>query len=240
MTQGSRLEAQAAAFAEKLTRLLNETVCDHARVGMVIRPDGLAAIGTSLNSRTYQSAPHRLRTHGSAACWLTVTGRLYLDEDKYLTVERSAWVVSGGDEAEHEFFHYDYERGKDHYTEAHVQIEGANPHLEQLLQDCGRSRVALSKLHLPVGGKRFRPALEDVLEFLIDEGIVNAKPYARDALDRERTEFRRLQLKAAIRRDPDTAAAALRGLGYNLTEPEETTSGARVLPFRGFGRRKKR
>ena len=207
---------------------------------MVMRPDGLAAIGTSLNGQTYRSGPERLRTPTGTYRWLTVTGRLYLDEDRYLTVERSAWVVSGGEEAEHEFFHYDYERAKDHYTEAHLQVEGDNPHLEQLLEDCGRTRKALSKLHLPVGGKRFRPALEDVLEFLIDEGIVDAKPYAKDVLDRERTEFRRLQLKAAIRRDPDTAAAALRGLGYNLTEPQETGDGARVFEFPKLRRRKKR
>jgi hypothetical protein len=208
---------------------------------MVMRPDSLAAIGTSLDGRTYRSAPQRLRTPNGTYCWLTITGRLYLDEDKYLTVERSAWVVSGGPEAEYEFFHYDYERGKDHYTEAHLQVEGVNSHLEQLLEGCGRTRTALSKLHLPVGGKRFRPALEDVLEFLIDEGIVDAKPYARDVLERERTEFRRLQLKAAIRRDPDTAAAALRGLGYGVTEPEDADSGARVFDLRGrFGRRRKR
>jgi hypothetical protein len=211
-----------------LAHLLNDTVCDNARVGVVPRPDGLVGVGTSIDRRTYQPQPQRLRTINHAFCWLTVSARLYLDEDKYLTVERSAWIVSTGPSAEHQLFHYDYERGKDRYAEAHVQVEGRNAALEELLEQVGRPRKSLSKLHLPVGGKRFRPALEDVLEFLISEGIVDSKPYAADVLERYRSEFRRLQLKAAIRRDPDTAAAALRTIGYTCDEPAST---GLVLPF---------
>ena len=62
----------------------------------------------------------------------------------------------------------------------------------------------LGALHFPVGGKRFRPCLEDVIEFLAVERIVQKKDGYEKLLEAGRERFRRNQLMAAMRRDPET------------------------------------
>jgi hypothetical protein len=109
-----------------------------------------------------------------------------------------------------------------------------------LLKAVGRPKDDLSKIHLPVGGRRFRPALEDVLEALIDERIVSGSPIWRDVLNESRDEFRRRQLKAAIRREPDVAAAALRALRYTVEEPTPTSNVRSMLNRARRGKSKKR
>jgi hypothetical protein len=219
------LGADAQKYADSLTTLLTSTVCNHARVGVILRPDDVTAvIGTDPDGQTYRSKPVRLRTAPGAHCWLTVTSRFYLDSDGYLTAQKSAYVVSTGADAEYDLFHYDYERDKRDYTEAHIQVYADSAPLTELLTAVGRPKDDLSKIHLPVGGRRFRPALEDVLEALIDERIVTGSTIWRDVLNESRDEFRRRQLKAAIRREPDVAAAALRALHYSVEEPTPTSN----------------
>ena len=52
------------------------------------------------------------------------------------------------------------------------------------------------------------------------EGIIVPHPGWKRILDADRDEFRRRQLRAAIRNDPDTAVAALRKLKYDVREPD--------------------
>lgn len=61
-------------------------------------------------------------------------------------------------------FHYDYERDKADYPDAHMQVSAASAAWDELLAASGKKDGSLSKLHLPVGRMRCRPALEDILE----------------------------------------------------------------------------
>lgn len=71
----------------------------------------------------------------------------------------------------------------------------------------------LERLHFPVGGRRYRPALEDVVEFLITEGLAVPRDERwEDVLRAEREAFQRIQLHAAIRRDPDAGREVLKDL----------------------------
>ena len=70
-----------------------------------------------------------------------------------------------------------------------------------------------SRLHLPVGGRRFRPCLEDIIEFCIVERLVKPRHETwRDMLDVKRNQFYRRQLQAAVRQDPQAAVGALKHL----------------------------
>lgn len=82
-------------------------------------------------------------------------------------------------------------------------------------------RRELHRFHLPVGGRRFRPSVEDVIEFLAVEGLVEARPGWQDVVEVERAEFHRVQLLAAIRRDPETARQALDQLGWSVLPPDD-------------------
>lgn len=77
----------------------------------------------------------------------------------------------------------------------------------------------LSSLHLPVGGERFRPCLEDVLQFLITECGVDHKSEWEEAVRAGRERWRRRQLGAAVRDSPGEAARVLRELGWTVQEP---------------------
>jgi hypothetical protein len=74
----------------------------------------------------------------------------------------------------------------------------------------------MQDVHFPVGGPRFRPCLEDVLEMLIDEfGIDNAKE-SSNALARGRQKWRRIQTRTVVRDDPESAVTELKSLGYDV------------------------
>ncbi|AYY11516.1 hypothetical protein EF847_01040 [Actinobacteria bacterium YIM 96077] len=109
--------------------------------------------------------------------------------------------------------HYDYERGKDTYPEAHLQVYGTSPALKSMTKASGVRRVAgLEKLHFPVGGRRYRPTLEDIVEFLIVEKFATGRDGWEQVVQENRDRFLEIQLRAAIRRRPDVAHQVLNEL----------------------------
>lgn len=76
-----------------------------------------------------------------------------------------------------------------------------------------------AELHLPVGGHRMRPALEDVLLFLKREFAIDTVDGWKAVIDEHLRSWRLTQLKTAVRDAPDSAAQVLRGLGYTVVEP---------------------
>jgi hypothetical protein len=94
----------------------------------------------------------------------------------------------------------------------------------------GRRAVHLHDLHFPVGGPRFRPALEDVLEMLIEEfGVkpVGSVRAARNALEDGRERWRLKQVATVVRDAPSQAAEALRDLDYEVIAPRATPNDKR-------------
>ncbi|WP_454050332.1 hypothetical protein [Cellulomonas sp. Marseille-Q8402] len=83
----------------------------------------------------------------------------------------------------------------------------------------------MSTLHFPLGGHRFRPAFEDVLEMLVREFGLDTRDGWEDAVRTGRERWRGTQLRAAVRDDPASAAAALGDLGYAVTAPAAAPPG---------------
>jgi hypothetical protein len=134
------------------------------------------------------------------------------DEARYLTVHSSYCGIFADEELRQCLCHFDYEREKERYTSAHVQVHGYSSALETLNRD-GDRRRPLDKLHFPVGGKRFRPCLEDIVEFLIAERLVDAHQGFGEVLERGRKRFQRIQLRAEIRRNTAIVEEYLRETG---------------------------
>ena len=86
------------------------------------------------------------------------------------------------------------------------------------------SDLALSSLHLPIGGERFRPCLEDFLQFLVVDCGVDHHEGWFEPLTRGRERWRRKQLAAVVRDVPGEAALALRELGWTVTPPVTATA----------------
>lgn len=167
----------------------------------------------------------------------------------YLAVEKSRINVLATGVTE-PLFRYDYVRTpQGMIPSAHVQVHAHRDAITALMVRAGassrRARTrrtsatagavpAVSELHLTVGGPRFRPCLEDLLTMLIDELGVDAQPGAHSALDSGREQWRRLQLSAAVRDSPTTAARVLRELGYTVTSPSDGEPPERVDKLRAL------
>ena len=152
--------------------------------------------------------------------------------DKFLAVENSSFIVyegamsgTGGEP----LFRYDYIRNpSSNIPGAHIQVHAHRDALTYIMTQTGnatqrgkrRARSTdvprLSEIHFPVGGPRFRPCLEDLLEMLISELGVESTPEARESLRRGREAWRRKQIGAVVRDAPGEAVATLIELGYSI------------------------
>lgn len=190
--------------------LLNRTIASHVQMKAVALPirgdDRVFVLGHLIHKHTMTAQRFPLRSRAPrVSLWMDVSFQLRLDaEREHLMVQQSFFGVFGSQEAKHGLFHYDYERNKaDGYPDAHLQVYATSDLFTTLNDptvDTGRS---LAQLHFPVGGKRFRPCLEDVIEFLIVERLVEARDGHEKVLEVGREGFRRNQLMAAMRRDPE-------------------------------------
>ncbi|MER6232939.1 MULTISPECIES: hypothetical protein [Streptomyces] len=133
---------------------------------------------------------------------------------------------------------YEYVRSSKEPPGAHLQVHAHRDEMAYLLRLADRGRPKhglrrdklprLAEMHLPVGGHRMRPALEDVLLFLQREFAIDTIPGWRAVLDEHLRSWRLMQLKTAVRDAPDAAAQVLRSLGYSVVEP--TVPAARQAP----------
>jgi len=139
---------------------------------------------------------------------------LVLDEEqRYLTAEQSSYGLYLAADLSGCIFHYDYIRRPDNpYPAAHVQVEGDSPDLDELFGRVGRTG-RLGELHFPVGGRRFRPSLEEIVTLLVVEGLAEGRRGWEGAVEEHWEWYRRVQLKAAVRREPEAAREALAEVG---------------------------
>lgn len=219
----AELEKQIRAFAGELQTCLNRTVTHGIHLSTVLREDGhVGWVGYRItHDAVGGSEPIPLTvSRANPVLYLRLLHTLVLDnEGRYLMVMKSTYEVSTGEAGEHTLFHYDYVRGAERWPEAHVQVYGENELLGDVFSACGRStHASLPRLHFPVGPRRYRPTLEDVVGFLIKEGLVESRDGWSRAVDAGNKAFQRRQLRAAVRRDPQPAVDLLRELGYAVDE----------------------
>lgn len=206
------LEGRARSWADGLSDLLNHTITDGIRLGAVVRQDGLCTVARGVTKKSLTPDVIRLTiSQAPPRCYLYAAWTLAIDgKSDRLTVTKSkiALRTDDGDAAE-DIFSYEYGTDPDdEYAEAHLHVAGESPLLDELCQQTGKS-TRLRDLHSPVGGRRFRPSLEDVVEMLVTEGFVKARDGWRDVLEASRRAFQEGQLRAAVRQDPETARAEL-------------------------------
>jgi len=226
------LHAQAREFAERLTRTVQ------AVVGPSCPPFAAVEVEDA-DAFTVRQRPAEgviLSNVEGPILRLTVEYNCVRDgHDRYLAVDSSKVHVFVEPEGRQPLFRYEYERSMSpRLPAAHIQFHGTHPELEQAMAEGGDSTprakrrkrgkapIRLSALHFPVGGSRFRPALEDVMEMLIEEfgvepeGSVRA---AREVLAQSRETWRRTQVATVVRDAPSAAVRALREMGYRIDPP---------------------
>lgn len=208
------LHKSARDFTAEIQHLLNSTICTGVALrALILRPD-VVLVGCGLSRDSLESRRFPVRIgRGTPTCWMKVSYRLCLDEAReYLTVVTSYFGIYADDDEDLCLCHVDYEREKaDGYPEAHLQVYGTSRALKEWRGWGGAGE--LKRLHFPVGGRRFRPILEDVIEFMITERLVPPRAGWRDVVEDGRRRFMRKQLRAAIRRYPHIAEEALKEFG---------------------------
>jgi hypothetical protein len=218
------LERLARDFAADVTDLLNRTVTHGVSVSAVLFPPDRVLLAAGITKRRYKPKPIRLTIGARApAAYLQFVATLEMDSaGTYLTVRKSTVAVWADQHGDLMLCHYDYELDPAHgYPDPHVQVAGTSPALEAIQKRRPVAATQLGELHFPVGGRRFRPTLEDVVEFLILEGIAESRPGWQAAVDEHRNKWREKQLKAAVRRYREWAAEALMDLGYEVAPPPD-------------------
>lgn len=212
----SSLEDQAVAFAAVLTRLVNGTVSTGVVFRVTVLPDRntvwIAPDGSEGVTKPAQIP--LLVDQREPVLWLTAhfTARLDVAGD-HLAIASSKFALCVDKTTGNSLLRIEYDRDRGREPDkdarhkrpaAHVQILGSSTQLGFAQALAGKKYRPLEKIHFPVGGRRFRPSLEDFIEFLYYEGLLPGTHEGwRDVLQESRGDYLALQLRAAVRRFPD-------------------------------------
>lgn len=213
-----------------MSRLLNRTVTNGIQLKTVVRPERNEVIlgyelSTDKETPNLTGRPIPVTISGKRpTVHLTIIQTYVLDNDEYLTAKSSTLGVYTSEEARDGdlVLSVDYVREPDNeYPGSHLHVAGQRDDLDQIYLGDDRKKRLLRDLHLPVGGKRFRPALEDVIEFMILEQMCEPRENWKTHIDSSRDNWFRMQAKATARAFPNEAAESLKELGWDIKAPDQ-------------------
>lgn len=210
---------QAVAFSEKISQLLAECFPDAPAIEVTTKR-ARANLAPAGQADKRGGVP--LLASGKRLAWLRIDFLCRLDAtSQFLAIDKSKiWIVAEVDSTP--IFRFEYLYDADWVPHSHIQVHAERAALAHLLSQTGHSKPhTMSALHLPTGGARFRPNLEDIVQFLIVDCKFDALDTWRTAVDRERADWRRLQTRTACRALPEEAARQLISMGYSVTPPPE-------------------
>ncbi|BBY63488.1 hypothetical protein [Mycolicibacterium helvum] len=166
---------------------------------------------------------------------LVVVYKLCVDSfSRYIAVEHSSFMLKAVLDRT-PIIRWDYDRSPNNKPSSHMQITAHRGALSHLLSRLDHPTPhSIESLHLPMGGDRFRPCLEDIVEFLIrDCGFDGQKGWKTTVKD-GRAKWRRIQARAAVRDAPGEAAAALEDLGFTVIPPADGAPDERIDKLTGW------
>jgi len=217
------LAREGRAFAGQLEETLNRSVTDGLSLSVCMDPMGRAVVGKGVSKGRLEGEPVPL-TVSRAKPRLAIYAIQTLDFDatkRFLTTTKSCFALQTASTAK-PIVTYDYTHNRpNEYPRAHFHVHGEAVAIQDMLMQCGRSKHKPDDLHFPVGGQRFRPCLEDLIEFCILERLVQARNGWEKTLEESRRRFHENQLQAAVRHDPEIAAEALTGAGWRVMAPDD-------------------
>jgi len=224
------LEAKVVDFARELSDTVSGTLPGapgfdaEATVrgdGYFVRPTGDDGLAT------------RIPLHVNGQRLAEFSAQIYLDQDSsrtYLKNVRSDFAAYSVLDKQ-PLFRLDYRADMHSAPAAHWQFHAERGSLTHLLamSQAHRPRSVsaphlLSRLHFPLGGERFRPCLEDLIQFFIEECGVDPVAGWRDVVDEGRERWRRKQLRSAVRDLQAEAADVLRAEGWRVSPPADPAS----------------
>lgn len=228
----TELEIQARQFAGRLTVTVRELVPDCAPFVARLLVEKRRRKATRVVVVQDPATGIPLAVEGRPILTLKVEYYCSLDTSgEWLATDEAHIKVHAGSTASDEpLFHYHYRRkANPDLAAAHLHVYAHRDALSHVMASSGsatrRGRAKSTgqavprtrDLHFPLGGHRFRPCLEDVLEMLVLELGVDHPDGALSALREGRAEWRRNQTRTVVRDDPDEVIRYLNDLGYDVT-----------------------
>lgn len=200
----------ANEFADEIADLLLHTIADDAP----IRPKaaGARVVVAAYNDQDDRTAIP-LSVNGEPRYELRVESKCMWDSSgAFLAVDESQFKVALHGQGE-PIVRIHYRRHTD-WGHSHIHIHAESAALGYGLADRSLTRPPKTQvLHVPTGARRFRPCLEDMVEFLVNDLHVDTKQGWQQRVHDGRARWHRIQLLAAmrdaIRADPDEAPSTL-------------------------------
>jgi hypothetical protein len=224
----TELASQVSRFAQGITETV-QSVLGRREISLQA-----SVLGDKFTISTPQGALIVLNAEGEPLLDLKVRYECGWDfPHRYMAVNAAEFhVLAHGNRQP--LFRYEFvKRSSDSVPTAHLQIHAhrdaftwamtaagrRSKRAKQRAADTLRVPPSMEEVHFPLGGRRFRPALEDLLQMLVEEFGIEAADGWKQRLESAREGWRRSQVQATIRDAPEIAAAALRDLGYAVTSP---------------------
>ncbi|AMT93092.1 hypothetical protein A2T55_04240 [Brevibacterium linens] len=169
----------------------------------------------------------RVKVDGSPTIRLEASYVLNQGSERLLRVVDSEFHVKLLNESA-PLFHYDFVgEARSELPAAHLNIHVSDEPLRALMATAGNRNRAKrrrkrevrghnsqpAELHFPIGGRRFRPCLEDVVQFLIFELGVDRQLGWWDRVREGRATWKASQTAAAVKDDPKSALLELLRIG---------------------------
>lgn len=210
--------AEAIEFADDVTELLQFSLPDSPEMDVTETGD---RVKISPLGQTERAGGIPLKINDEVLAWLRIDYLCRLDSSQtYMAIDSSKmWIVADVDSTPIIRFEYLYEA--DWVPHSHIQVHGERGALSHLLTKTERKKPHdMSALHLPTGGARFRPSLEDIVQFLVVDCKFDRLVSWHEVVDKHREKWRRKQTRAAVRSMAEEAANELIELGYAVEPPE--------------------
>jgi len=220
------LAEQVAEFAEELQQTLEGVLPGEFRITSMQAQNAQRFIIRVEDSSTQDRVRIPLLVDGEPLAELSITEHLGLDRTAthLKTVKSDLRVFSRLERTP--LLRLEYQHDMRSAPIAHWQVHAERGAFSHLLTRANHHRStsarkpnALSSLHLPVGGERFRPCIEDMLQFLVADCGVDSKPGWQNVVEHGREAWRRRQLASSVRDIPAEAARVLHDLGWTVTAP---------------------
>lgn len=245
------LEESARAFADDLHRTITGSVRSNIEPFTVVASSDSAGNRASILSMPREGialTPDRGQGPSAdeelpPAFTVNLSYACHLSPEGFLTVDNSAFVI-GAYGFDQPLFRLDYLRDprsgipaahynihahRDEFVYAMLQGESNRRQRKRRSGlDAKGAYPRISQLHFPVGGPRFRPCLEDMIQMVIEEFGVQTEEGWRAVLEDGRTRWRTAQLRALVWKNPDLAAEVLTDRGYSVDRPLDASTGVPV------------
>ena len=198
---------QATGFAQRIETLL-QNVLGECPDGYVSDPEGIPLRGGRTGYKIMQRAERGIPLDSDGEAVASLSFRYICSckaDGEWLQIDKSVIMITAEPDRL-PIFHYDYNRVRTSETPgAHTNISGSNDAATRIMLSCGgglrgKSRrkeyinkgsfPTFSTLHFPVGGDRFRPGLEDVLQMAIYEFHIDATNEWQHHIEASREEYR--------------------------------------------------